>query len=149
MLDIFSQISIREELIMENLTKRDIVVRIAKETGLIQQDVMKVVQKTLDYIADAVVEGRNVELRNFGVFELRVRKPRVGRNPNRPEIDVPIPEQPVVKFKVGKELKKRVTEAYHARKNGTFPQKTQNLDQNSVEIKNSASSNPAFTGELF
>ncbi len=138
---------------MENLTKRDIVVSISKETGLIQQDVMKVVQKTLDYIADAVVEGRNVELRNFGVFELRVRKPRVGRNPNRPEVDVPIPAQPVVKFKVGKELKKRVTEAYNQRNNGVSSEKSaQNshiLDESSQKSHNTAATAKAFNAELF
>lgn len=135
---------------MENLTKRDIVVSIAKETGLIQQDVMKVVQKTLDYIADAVVEGRNVELRNFGVFEVRVRKSRVGRNPNKPDIDVPIPEQPVVKFKVGKELRKRVLDAYAKRTGVKIPTPAA-LTKNSQSSKNSPSKSPQklVTGELF
>jgi nucleoid DNA-binding protein len=50
-------------------------------------------------------EGRNVELRNFGVFEVQVRKSRIGRNPNKPETDVVIPKRAVIKFKAGKELK--------------------------------------------
>jgi nucleoid DNA-binding protein len=90
------------------LTKRDIVVRISGETGLTQQQVMDVVQKTLDYISEAVANGDKVELRNFGVFEVKVRKPRVGRNPNAPETDVPIPQRAVVKFKAGKEMKASV-----------------------------------------
>jgi nucleoid DNA-binding protein len=49
-----------------------------------------------------------VELRNFGVFEVKLRKARVGRNPNRPEHDVPIPPRAVVKFKAGKEMKAQV-----------------------------------------
>ena len=53
------------------MTKRDLVVRISEETGLVQQDVLNVVQKTLDYISDAVTKGQKVELRNFGVFEVR------------------------------------------------------------------------------
>jgi len=91
------------------MTKRDLVVRIADETKLNQQEVMQVVQKTLDYITGELAAGRNVELRNFGVFELKVRKQRIGRNPNRPEHEVPIPERVVVKFKSGKVMKEKVS----------------------------------------
>ena len=90
------------------LTKRELVVRISKETGLVQQDVLKVVQKTLDHIADALMKVEFVELRNFGVFEVKVRKARVGRNPNSPAADVPIPRRSIVKFKPGKELRAEV-----------------------------------------
>ncbi len=90
------------------MTKRDLVVRISAETGLIQEQVHDVVQKTLDYISEAVTRGDKVELRNFGVFEVKVRKARVGRNPNQPDHDVPIPQRMVVKFKPGKEMKDAV-----------------------------------------
>ena len=90
------------------LTKRDLVIRISNETGLVQQQVFAVVQKTLDYISEALAKGDKVELRNFGVFEVKVRKARVGRNPNAPETDVPIPERSVVKFKSGKEMRAEV-----------------------------------------
>ncbi len=90
------------------MTKRDLVVRIAKETGLIQNSVAEVVQKTLDYVADELANGETIELRNFGVFEVKVRKSRKGRNPNRPKNEVVIPERAVVKFRAGKELKERV-----------------------------------------
>src|SRR5436305_12183530 len=90
------------------LTKRDLVTRISNETGLVQQQVLDVVQKTLDYIAEALARGDKVELRNFGVFEVRVRKARIGRNPNAPTKDVPIPQRSVVKFKPGKEMRKAV-----------------------------------------
>jgi nucleoid DNA-binding protein len=90
------------------MTKRDLVVRISEETGLVQQDVLNVVQKTLDYIGEAVSRGTKVELRNFGVFEVKVRKARVGRNPNAPTADVRIPPRAVVKFKPGKEMREAV-----------------------------------------
>src|SRR3954464_6635824 len=90
------------------MTKRDLVIRISNETGLVQQQVLDVVQKTLDYIAEAVSNGRKVELRNFGVFEVKVRKARVGRNPNNPGTDVPIPQRAVVKFKPGKDMREDV-----------------------------------------
>ncbi|TAK94260.1 MAG: integration host factor subunit beta [Verrucomicrobia bacterium] len=87
------------------LTKRDLVVRISQESNLTQEKVHEIVQKTLDYIAESLSRGDKVELRNFGVFEVKVRKARVGRNPNAPETDVPIPERAVVKFKAGKEMR--------------------------------------------
>ena len=90
------------------MTKRDLVVRISEETGLVQQEVLDVVQKTLDHISTAVAAGQTVELRNFGVFEVKVRKARIGRNPNQPETDVPIPRRAVVKFKPGKEMREAV-----------------------------------------
>ena len=90
------------------MTKRDLVMRISSETGMVQQHVLDVIQKTLDYISQSVAQGRKVELRNFGVFEVKVRKARVGRNPNAPETDVPIPERAVVKFKPGKEMREKV-----------------------------------------
>ena len=93
------------------MTKRDLVVRIADETGLIQQDVFAVIQKTLDYIVESLNKGENVEFRNFGVFEVRARKQRIGRNPNRPEQVVTIPARKVVKFKPGKIMKKVITGA--------------------------------------
>ncbi len=90
------------------LTKRDLVIRISEETGLIQTQVFEVVQKTLNYITEALAKGDKVELRNFGVFDVKIRKPRVGRNPNRPEQDVPIPARAMVKFKAGKEMRAEV-----------------------------------------
>jgi nucleoid DNA-binding protein len=87
------------------LTKRDLVIRISDETGLGQQQIVDVVQKTLDYITEALAKGDKVELRNFGVFEVKVRKARVGRNPNKPETNVPIPARSMVKFKAGKEMR--------------------------------------------
>ena len=88
-----------------NLTKRDIVLDIYDKTDFAQKEVRETVQLTLEAIASALREGRNVELRNFGVFEVQVRKSRIGRNPNKPETDVVIPKRAVIKFKAGKELK--------------------------------------------
>lgn len=90
------------------MTKRDLVVRISNETNLGQQQVLEVIQKTLDYISEALSKRETVELRNFGVFEVKTRKARVGRNPNAPETDVPIPARSVVKFKPGKEMREEV-----------------------------------------
>ena len=90
------------------MTKRDLVIRIARQTNLKQRDVMEVVQLALDTVTKELAAGRSVEFRNFGVFEIMVRKPRVGRNPNAPRKTVDIPERVVVKFKPGKIMRQRV-----------------------------------------
>jgi nucleoid DNA-binding protein len=90
------------------MTKRDLVVRISRKTGLKQEDVMDVIQQALDTITGELAAGRGIEFRNFGVFELKVRKPRIGRNPNAPKNTVKIPERVVVKFKPGKIMRQQV-----------------------------------------
>ena len=90
------------------LTKRDLVVRISEETGLVQTQVFDLVQKTLDHISDALAKGDNVELRNFGVFDVRIAKTRTGRDPHQPEIDVQIPARAIVNFRAGKEMRNQV-----------------------------------------
>ena len=104
------------------MTKRDLVVKIARETGFIQNDVAEVVQKTLDYIAEDLIAGNTIELRNFGVFEIKVRKSRKGRNPNQPKNEVIIPERAVVKFRAGKELIQQLAHRLeHARAKHPWP----------------------------
>jgi len=73
-----------------------------------QVDVAKVVEKTLDSIVASLSRGEGVELRNFGVFEVRHRKPRTGRNPADPTKEYPIPARTVVRFKPGKVMKEVV-----------------------------------------
>ena len=87
------------------MTKRELAVRIADETGLTQVAVKEVIQKFLDYIIENLGRRENVEFRNFGVFESVYRKSRIGRNPQKPEITVQIPGRYVVRFKAGKEMK--------------------------------------------
>lgn len=93
---------------MPTLTKRDLVIKISDHTGLTQGEVFNVIQMTLDSITEALAQGHNVELRKFGVFEVRLTKPRVGRNPNEPEVNVPIPARATVKFKAGKTMRQSV-----------------------------------------
>jgi len=90
------------------MTKRELVVRIAGETELSQQQVFAVVQKMLDHITGSLVKGKNIEFRDFGVFEVVTQKSRIGRNPRKPGDTVIIPKRRVVKFKPGKEMKARV-----------------------------------------
>ena len=93
---------------MGTLTKRDLVIAIANETGLVQAQVFDVIQRTLNHITDALAKGDPVELRNFGVLEVRLTKARVGRNPNQPGSSFVIPPRATVKFKSGKIMRQRV-----------------------------------------
>lgn len=93
---------------MSKLTKRDIVVSISNQTGMVQHQVFDVVQRTLDHITDSLARNVAVELRNFGVFQPRLTKPRVGRNPNQPGSSFVIPPRATVKFKAGKIMRQRV-----------------------------------------
>ena len=93
---------------MANLTKRELAIRISKKTGIPQVAVKEVIQKTLDYIVESLQKGQNVELRNFGVFTVKNRKARTGRNPNKPQEVVTIPAKKVAYFKPGRVMKKVV-----------------------------------------
>lgn len=94
---------------MQNFTKRELVLKIAKEQpNLTQAEIFSVIQKTLEHITHAVAKGQKIELRNFGVFDVVLRKPKPGRNPNNPTVTIPIPARAVVKFIPGKIMSERV-----------------------------------------
>jgi nucleoid DNA-binding protein len=90
------------------MTKRELVVQISKETGIIQEDVYTVIQKALDHITESLSAGDTIEFRDFGVFDTCIRRPRVGRNPNRPQDVVQIPARRVVRFRPGKRMREVV-----------------------------------------
>ena len=89
------------------MTKKDIILKVADETNLKQIDVKKVVQKTFDFIVEALVRGEKIELRNFGVFKIKQRRSRTGRNPRTGQV-VPVPPRKVVVFKPGLEIKQKI-----------------------------------------
>ena len=89
------------------MTKRDLVILVAKQLGVKQNEVSSIVQEMLDTITHSLVEGDRVEVRNFGVFEVKRRDARLGRNPRTGE-EVPIPEKRVASFRPGKALKEWV-----------------------------------------
>ena len=99
------------------MTKKNIVRRIADELGRTEVETKPIVQKTLDAIIDILAEEGRVELRNFGVFAVKKRKPRQGRNPRTGE-KVMVGEQVTVKFKPGRAVEERVA---MERGNGTVP----------------------------
>lgn len=95
------------------MTKKEIVKTISDEIGLTQLKTKEIVQKTFDAIVETLVEERRIELRNFGVFEVKKRAARKARNP-RTGTKVFVPEKFVVTFKPGKEMEERVRQLEEA-----------------------------------
>ena len=91
------------------MTKKEIVKTISEEIGLTQLKTKEIVQKTFDAIVDTLVQEKRIELRNFGVFEVKKRAARKARNPRTGE-KVFVKEKFVVTFKPGKEMEERVHE---------------------------------------
>jgi nucleoid DNA-binding protein len=89
----------------DTLTKRNLVIRIAQETGMNQHDVHTVLHRAFEAITESLCKGQHVEFREFGVFKVVTRKPRIGRNPHKPEDTVRIPARKVVIFKAGRALR--------------------------------------------
>lgn len=89
------------------MTKKEIVKTISEEIGLTQLKTKEIVQKTFDAIVDALVTEGRIELRNFGVFEVKPRAARKARNPRTGD-KVLVPAKNVVTFKPGKEMEERV-----------------------------------------
>lgn len=98
---------------MATITKRELAIKITDQLGarnhkITQQEVLEVIQTLIEEITDALAEGDTVVMRNFGAFQVREMKAKIGRNPKDPEKDVPIPARAAVKFKPGKEMKEKV-----------------------------------------
>lgn len=98
---------------MATITKRELVIKITDQLGekgteVTQQVVFDVVQSLIDEITECLSQGDTVVMRNFGAFQVREMKAKIGRNPKNPDKDVPIPARAAVKFKPGKEMKEKV-----------------------------------------
>lgn len=89
------------------MTKKEIVKQISEKLGLTQLKTKEIVQLTFDAIIDTLIEDARIELRNFGVFQVKKRKARKARNPRTGE-RVDVPPKNVVTFKPGKEMEERV-----------------------------------------
>jgi integration host factor subunit beta len=95
------------------VTKKEMAKAIADEIGLAQVQVQEIIQRILDGITETLVTEGRIELRNFGVFEVKKRKPRNARNPRTGE-SVSVPARLVVTFKPGREMEERVSQSEKA-----------------------------------
>jgi DNA-binding protein HU-beta len=86
------------------MTKADLVKIISENTGIIRKDVAVVCDSLLKSIKDSLIDGNHIEIRGFGTFKLKTRKPRVGRNPKTDQ-KVPVPQRTVPTFKFSRDFK--------------------------------------------
>src|SRR5262249_41926204 len=101
------------------VTKKEIVKQISERLDMTQLKTKEIVQQTFDAIVDTLLEVGRIELRNFGVFEVKQRKARKARNP-RTGTQVDVPPKNVVTFKPGKEMEERVRKLTHLPKFATI-----------------------------
>ena len=90
------------------MTKRELVIQVANRLGMTQSDVAKILEAAFDAISTSLAEGNRWELRDFGVFEVKTRASRIGRNPRTGD-QVPVPARRVVTFRPGKRMKELVS----------------------------------------
>lgn len=94
---------------MATITKKDLIDRIAEDTGYKRVHVKEVVQQFLDQVIDELGQGNRLEFRDFGVFETKLRKARRAQNP-KTLAPVDVPEKRTVKFKLGRLMKQRLAD---------------------------------------
>ncbi len=92
---------------MQTFTKKDIVKRVAKKLNLEEAYVYSIIQAGMDEMINSLASGERLEFRNFGIFDLRHRNPRIAHNPKTLQ-KLQVPEKYAVKFKPGKNLKEKV-----------------------------------------
>lgn len=98
-----------KEIKMKNtITKENLITKVSEKTNQPKDVVRAVIQQTFDSICEYLEEGNRLELRRFGVFSVKERRPRVGRNPNSPQKAIQIPASKVAVFKASVILKKQV-----------------------------------------
>ena len=121
------------------MTKKEIVKTISEEIGMTQLKTKEIVQKTFNAIVETLVEEQRIELRNFGVFEVKKRAARKARNPRTGQ-RVDVPQKFVITFKPGKEMEEKVRE---------LERRLLGSGSNSSDNGNavSATANPTPTGE--
>jgi nucleoid DNA-binding protein len=116
------------------VTKKEIVKKISEDIGLTQLKTKDIVQRTLDAIIETLVTEGRIELRNFGVFEVKRRAPRKARNPRTGD-KVFVPSKNVVTFKPGKEMEEMVRTMN--------PEKLQWDDESDTDVENDGPVEPA------
>lgn len=86
------------------MIKADIVKQVAKELAVREHDALQIVDTIVDSLKEVIIKNGRLEIRDFGVFQIKERKGRIGRNPKN-KVEYPIPPHRVVTFKSGKEIK--------------------------------------------
>lgn len=94
---------------MDRVIRKELIVEISNKTGVKHQEVSHIIESFLDGIVDHLGQGKVVALRDFGTFDLRVSRRKIGRNPKRPEVSIVIPDRHVIRFRPGGKLEQLVS----------------------------------------
>lgn len=113
---------------MKTKTKKQLIQAIAQERGIQASQVRGVVQAFLDKMVNALSEGERLEFRDFGVFEVVLRKQKVGRNPRKANQPILIPARQAVKFTPGKKMRKMIEEPESEQLQGIRPENLVTFD---------------------
>ncbi len=105
------KITEESKLSMGTMTKKKLISAISQERGVNPTDVRNVVQSFLDKLTEALSCGDRLEFRDFGVFEVVLRKQKIGRNPKNASVPIVIPARYAVKFTPGKKMRKMIEES--------------------------------------
>ena len=121
---------------MNTITKKILIDRIAESTGMKRVAVKQVVQEFLDEVIIELGEGNRLEFRDFGVFEVKNRAPRIAQNPKTLE-RVPVPAKRTVKFKVGRRMREAMESAQNTASlnANTSPPATASQSESQVQVK--------------
>ncbi|MFV0339667.1 MAG: HU family DNA-binding protein [Parachlamydiaceae bacterium] len=90
------------------MTKKKLIQSISQEKNVHPNDVRQVIQSFLDKMIDSLAGGERLEFRDFGVFEVVIRKQKIGRNPKNAAVPIVIPARSAVKFTPGKKMRKLI-----------------------------------------
>ena len=93
---------------MATITKKKLINAISQDTNVNPADVRNVIQAFLDRMTDSLSGGDRLEFRDFGVFEVVLRKQKIGRNPKNAVVPIVIPERNAVKFTPGKKMRRLI-----------------------------------------
>ena len=131
-----------------SLTKRDLIIHLAETLGMQQNDVAKIVDTTLATIADSLAEGKRWELRDFGVFEVKTRQPRKGRNPRTGE-EATVPKRKIVAFRAGKRMREQISNGMaHAAESPSNGQPRARTLSSSLSRNSDTAASPAETTRM-
>lgn len=106
---------------MATITKKQLIQFISEQRSLHPNDVRDVIQSFLDTMTEHLAKGDRLEFRDFGVFEIVVRKQKIGRNPKNASVPIVIPAHPAVKFTSGKKMRQMIEKKGHSPKPVSSP----------------------------
>jgi len=132
---------------MKTITKKVLVDQIAQRTGHKRVVAKQIVQEFLDMVIDEIAEGNRLEFRDFGVFEVKHRAPRMAQNPKTLE-RVPVPAKRTVKFKAGRRMRESLEAQPAALETSTAAVESSRTAEPKPQVHVNTGNAPAIIGSI-